>query len=161
MAVAREVFSLMQQQPTATSTSTPASSLLYQGLLTDILTSWNTLIGHFWPPQDNRMVKRLLGLFVVGASISHEVAGAPQCVASNASGIDLAWYAPNATAVNDLGKVVNGTGVYGFIFNSSVTPATSGYGTYNWCNMPHVRPQEYVVPSREFKLEYVEVVRTF
>lgn len=158
MAAAREVSSVMLQQ-TSHNVSTSLLSGYCQGLLTDLLTSWNTFIGHFWPPQDNRMVKRLLDLFLVG-SISKEVAGAAQCAASNAnaSQIDLGWHAPNATIINDLSSVINGTGVYGFIFNSSLTPATSGYSTYNWCNMPHVRPQEYVVPPSEFKLEYVEVV---
>ncbi|KEF58578.1 uncharacterized protein A1O9_06504 [Exophiala aquamarina CBS 119918] len=103
------------------------------------------------------MAKRLLDVVLVGA-VSKGVAGASQCAASTGSQIDLGWHAPNASAINDLGSVVNGTGVYGFIFNSSLTPATSGYSTYNWCNMPHVRPQEYVVPPSELKLEYVEVI---
>ena len=70
---------------------------------------------------------------------------------------DLGWYAPNATAVTNLSQVINGTGAFGFIFSTSQTPA-SGYGTYNWCNMPHVRPEEYVVPSSDYKLQYVEVI---
>ena len=70
---------------------------------------------------------------------------------------DLNWYAPNATAVTDLSQVINGTGTFGFIFNTSHTP-DSEYGTYNWCNMPHVRPQEYIVPSSDYKLQYVEVI---
>lgn len=72
--------------------------------------------------------------------------------------IALNWHAPNTTAVNNLSTVVNGSGVYGFVFNSSSTPAAQPYGTYNWCNMPHVRTQEYVKPSDEYKLKYVEVV---
>ncbi|KAG9789854.1 hypothetical protein ABEF93_005869 [Exophiala dermatitidis] len=72
--------------------------------------------------------------------------------------VDLSWHAPNKTNINDLSQVVNGTGIYGFIFNTSTTPATSGYSTYNWCNMPHVRKQEYVVPPKEYKLEYVELI---
>lgn len=102
------------------------------------------------------MVKRILDLFLVGSTLSKGIAA--QCAPANNSQIDLSWHAPNATHVNDLKSVINGTGIYGFIFNSSVTPATSGYNTYNWCNMPHVRRQEYVVPPSEFKLEYVEVV---
>lgn len=71
--------------------------------------------------------------------------------------VDLGWYAPNATEINDLTKVIGGQGVYGFIYNSSATPA-SEYGTYNWCNMPHVRATEYKTPASEYKLQYVEVV---
>lgn len=152
MATEREVSSVMRQTSQAVSKSTPPQ---IQGLLTDFLTSFNTVIGHFWPPQDNKMVKRLLDLFLVG-STARQVAS--QCPSANASQIDLGWHAPNATDINDLSSVINGTGVYGFIFNSSLTPATSVYSTYNWCNMPHVRRQEYVVPPSDFKLEYVEVV---
>ncbi|KAH7407198.1 histidine phosphatase superfamily [Cadophora sp. MPI-SDFR-AT-0126] len=72
--------------------------------------------------------------------------------------VDLGWYAPTATAINDLTKVIGGDGVYGFIYNSSTTPA-SEYGTYNWCNMPHVRATEYKKPSSEYKLQYVEVIQ--
>jgi hypothetical protein len=71
--------------------------------------------------------------------------------------VDLSWHAPNATAINDLSQVIAGSGVYGFIYNSSTTP-TDAYGTYNWCNMPHVRATEYKKPSSEYKLQYVEVV---
>lgn len=74
-----------------------------------------------------------------------------------ASTIDLSWYAPNATSINDLSQVISGTGVYGFIYNSSATPAEE-YGIYNSCNMPHVRATEYKKPSSEYKLQYVEVV---
>ncbi len=71
--------------------------------------------------------------------------------------VDLGWHAPNATEINDLTKVIAGEGVYGFIYNSSTTPADL-YGSYNWCNMPHVRATEYKKPPSEYKLQYVEVV---
>jgi hypothetical protein len=75
----------------------------------------------------------------------------------NAATVSLSWHAPNASAINDLSQVIGGYGVYGFIYNSSVTP-TDQYGVYNWCNMPHVRATEYKKPSSEYKLQYVEVV---
>jgi len=56
-----------------------------------------------------------------------------------------------------LSKVIAGSGVYGFIYNSSDVPAKA-YGTYNWCNMPHVRATEYKKAPSEYKLQYVEVV---
>lgn len=73
--------------------------------------------------------------------------------------VDLAWYPPSQTLVNNLTNVVSGstTGVYGFIYDSSHTPDEI-YGTYNWCNMPHVRASEYKVPSDEYELVYVELV---
>jgi acid phosphatase len=50
-------------------------------------------------------------------------------------------YPPTLSNLNNLTFVLNGSGVPG-IFNSSVTPEKE-YGIYNWCNMPHVRTQEY------------------
>jgi hypothetical protein len=76
---------------------------------------------------------------------------------AKAQSVNLNWYPPNATAINNLTQVVNGDGVYGFIYNNSNTPANE-YGTYNWCNMPHVRSTEYPIVSDEYKLQYVEVV---
>ncbi|KPM41352.1 hypothetical protein AK830_g5179 [Neonectria ditissima] len=72
--------------------------------------------------------------------------------------VDLAWYPPSKTQINSLASAVEGKGIYGYIFNSSVTP-NHKYGTYNWCNMPHVRKTEYVKPSADFDLEYVEVIQ--
>ncbi|KAI9686576.1 MAG: hypothetical protein M1822_003587 [Bathelium mastoideum] len=77
---------------------------------------------------------------------------------SGSNSIDLSWHAPNTTQINDLTTVINGTGVYGFIFNSSTDAAGTPYGTYNWCNMPHVRPREYPKVDSSYKLEYVEVI---
>jgi hypothetical protein len=71
--------------------------------------------------------------------------------------VDLSWHAPASTQINNLTSVLSSTGVYGFIYNSSQTP-DSEYGTYNWCNMPHVRKTEYVTASSEYELAYVEVV---
>ncbi|RWA03753.1 hypothetical protein EKO27_g11352, partial [Xylaria grammica] len=70
---------------------------------------------------------------------------------SAAVDVDLAWYPPRNTSVNDLAAALRGPGVYGFIFNSSRTPDDE-YGVYNWCNMPHVRGREYVRAAEEFEL---------
>lgn len=74
-----------------------------------------------------------------------------------AAEVDIKWYAPSKNQVNDLDTIPSATGVYGFIFNSSKTP-DDDYGLYNWCNMPHVRRTEYVRPSAEFELKYVELI---
>ncbi|PGH13163.1 hypothetical protein AJ80_06408 [Polytolypa hystricis UAMH7299] len=71
--------------------------------------------------------------------------------------VDVSWHAPSATEINDLDRVLNGTGVYGFIFDSSKNP-NKDYGQYNWCNMPHVRKREYPRASKEYELQYVEVI---
>jgi hypothetical protein len=78
--------------------------------------------------------------------------------AHTSGGIDIGWYPPNISAINDLNVVINGEGVYGFVYNTSTTPADIPYSTYNWCNMPHVRAAEYVIPPPQYQLQYVEVV---
>jgi hypothetical protein len=72
--------------------------------------------------------------------------------------VDLKWYAPKKTWINDLSQVLNGTDTHGFVFNSSVLPTGTPYSSYNWCNMPHIRATEYPKAKAGFKLEYVEVV---
>lgn len=84
---------------------------------------------------------------------SHGGNGSVLCEA--ATNISLSWYAPAKTQINDLSNVINGTGIYGFIFNSSVGPLN----TYNWCNMPHVNKKTYPkVTDNTYKLEYVEII---
>nr|XP_023907927.1 uncharacterized protein LOC112019643 [Quercus suber] len=68
--------------------------------------------------------------------------------------VDLDWHAPLQSQINNLQTVINGTGVYGFIFNSSQAPLD----TYDWCNMPHTNPATYTRPDNSYKLEYVEVI---
>ena len=72
--------------------------------------------------------------------------------------VDLSWHAPKASNINNLSTAINSTGVYGFIFNSSTLPQGTPYGTYDWCNMPHVRPQEYKKANGSFQLQYVELI---
>lgn len=73
--------------------------------------------------------------------------------------ISPGWHPPNATNTNNLTFAVSGPGANGFIYDSSST-ADSDYGVYNYCNMPHVRAREYVVPDQDvYELEYVEVIQ--
>ncbi|KAK5938189.1 hypothetical protein PMZ80_009778 [Knufia obscura] len=60
--------------------------------------------------------------------------------------------------INDLDRVLYGGDIYGYIFNSSTTPPGIPYQTYNWCNMPHARRQEYTTPPSVYSLKYVEVI---
>ncbi|KAF1841638.1 cytochrome P450 [Cucurbitaria berberidis CBS 394.84] len=78
-------------------------------------------------------------------------------VAANGT-VDLGWHAPKKSWINDLGQVLNGTGTNGFVFGGSELPKGVKYGTYNWCNMPHVRKEEYPVAAKEYDLVYVEVI---
>lgn len=96
---------------------------------------------------------------LTGSSGSSSSSSGGGVMANGTSGVDLGWYAPSQTLVNNLTNVVSSTtaGVYGFIYNSSVTPDEE-YGAYNWCNMPHARKTEYVVPDKEYELVYVELV---
>ncbi|KAH6620277.1 histidine acid phosphatase-like protein [Boeremia exigua] len=77
--------------------------------------------------------------------------------AQNAS-VDVGWHAPRKSWINDLDQVLNGTGTHGLVFNSSQLPDGTAYGAYNWCNMPHVRVQEYPRVGEGFELKYVEVI---
>ncbi|KAM0689611.1 hypothetical protein Q7P36_010482 [Cladosporium allicinum] len=68
---------------------------------------------------------------------------------------DLDWHAPAKSQINSLSSAINGTGTYGFIFNTSQGPLD----THNYCNMPHVNPKSYPqVKDSSYKLEYVEVI---
>ncbi|CAK9781535.1 unnamed protein product [Cutaneotrichosporon oleaginosum] len=84
------------------------------------------------------------------------------CVASAAAQTPWAantakHYPPSPDTWANLTWALTGPGAPG-IYNSSHTP-DSQYGMYNWCNMPHVRAQEYVVPGDEYELVYVEAVQ--
>nr|OQO22335.1 hypothetical protein B0A51_08423 [Rachicladosporium sp. CCFEE 5018] len=79
--------------------------------------------------------------------------GSNSTCSGNAS-VDLSWHAPAQTNVNSLSSAINGTGTYGFIFNSSQGPLN----TYNWCNMPHVNKETYPRANSSYKLQYVEVI---
>ncbi|KAK6418475.1 hypothetical protein LTR95_017186 [Oleoguttula sp. CCFEE 5521] len=68
--------------------------------------------------------------------------------------VDLSWHAPAQANVNSLSSAINGTGIYGFIFNTSQGPLN----TYNWCNMPHVNKETYPRANSSYKLQYVEVI---
>lgn len=69
--------------------------------------------------------------------------------------VSLEWYPPPRTDINDLAKVINGEGIYGFIFDSSDGPRNE----YNFCNMPRVNPETYPKADPEYLLEYVEVIQ--
>lgn len=101
-------------------------------------------------------------LFPFFPSLSKEQTSLSSLTASSqktSNNIDLNWYPPSNTLVNSLSSAVNSSGTYGFIFNSSDTPSSVPFSTYNWCSMPHVRPQEYIQPPTDrFKLEYVELI---
>lgn len=139
------------------SPSSPTNSeSIWSGLLTDLLTSFNIFFAQLY---ENNMVIRLRDALFFGSVASHVAAAQPNCTAST-SPVDLSWHAPNASDINNLSTVINGTGIHGFIFNTSATPAGTAYGTYNWCSMPHVRRTEYVVPPQDYDLVYVELVTT-
>ena len=77
----------------------------------------------------------------------------------NNSSIDGLWYPPISNPINDLDTVINGSGVYGFVFNGSYAPVSNSYyGGYDYCNMPHVNKVQYFKSSDNYTLEYVEVV---
>ncbi|KAI2626892.1 histidine phosphatase superfamily [Xylaria nigripes] len=68
--------------------------------------------------------------------------------------VDLAWYPPRDTSINDLDKALRGPGVGGITFGDG-----DGDGEYNWCDMPRVRKRDYVIAPAEFELIYVELIQ--
>lgn len=68
------------------------------------------------------------------------------------------WNPPNKTQINDLGTVINGTDIFGFIFSDAYSPHNNDNDAINWCNMPHVNSETYPLPPTGYTLEYVEVV---
>ena len=77
----------------------------------------------------------------------------------NNSSLAGLWYPPKDTQINNLNDVIDGEGVYGFIFNDSAAPAGNDYyGGYDYCNMPHVKKENYQEVTEGYTLEYVEVV---
>ena len=85
-------------------------------------------------------------------SLSAAQSGYGSCKAN--TDVSLKWHPPAKTDINDLATVINGTGVYGFIFNTSQGPPN----TYDWCNMPHTNPTTYPTADSSYKLEYVEII---
>lgn len=71
--------------------------------------------------------------------------------------VDNSWHPPDSSAINNFDSNLQSEGVFGFIFNASLTP-DERYGQYNYCNMPHVRRTEYIVAPTEYELVYVEIV---
>ena len=43
--------------------------------------------------------------------------------------VDFSWHAPIASSINSLSSAINGTGTYGFVFNSSTLPEGIPYGS--------------------------------
>ena len=82
-------------------------------------------------------------------------------VQQNSPSFNGSWYPPSNSQINDLGAVINGTDVFGFIFSdASISPSNASDALQNWCNMPHVNSDTYLVPETDYTLEYVEVVRS-
>lgn len=67
-------------------------------------------------------------------------------------------YPPIQNVFSDLKLVFNANlQTNNGFYNGSYVPLKD-YGAYNFCNMPHVRKLEYIVPESGFKLQYVEVI---
>ena len=75
------------------------------------------------------------------------------------------WDAPANTDINDHARAMDGTGpmarkvVPWTGAGASEQPQGWEYGDYNYCNMPHVRAEEYVKNGDEFELLFVEVIQ--
>ena len=123
-----------------------------------------------------------LALIVPLMTLMHFVSLVQSSGSFTSTSAQVVQYPPTSSNLNDLNFVLNGAGAPG-IFDSSITPEKE-YGIYNWCNMPHVRTQEYMcvyfnifqyyrenncwnffflvfhirVPHKSYTLQYVEVI---
>lgn len=80
------------------------------------------------------------------------------CLASALEARIPTHYPPVSNQFSDLDLVFNeDLETNGGIYNGSYVPKEE-YGVYNFCNMPHVRKEEYLVPESGFELQYVEVI---
>jgi len=84
-------------------------------------------------------------------------------LASQAS--NSAWRSPLDTDINDHARAMDGTGpkakrvVPWTDAGASKLPPGWEYGDYNYCNMPHVRANEYVKKGDDFELVFVEAIQ--
>ncbi|KAF2022222.1 phosphoglycerate mutase-like protein [Aaosphaeria arxii CBS 175.79] len=101
---------------------------------------------------------RSVSCAVFGAAVVSTAAGAAIESHGGEVKVDLNWHAPKKTWVNDLSRVIGDRGTNGFYFGGSNLPPKTKYGKYNWCNMPHVRKQEYPKAKKDYELQYVEVI---
>ncbi len=73
----------------------------------------------------------ILPLFVLAIATSEA-----QSTNGTATNVSLSWYAPDASQINNVKSIINGTGVYGFAFNGSqVASSNTYYGGYNWYSL--------------------------
>lgn len=101
---------------------------------------------------------KLLALLGAGELSPSKMAGPKLARLTSVRDVDTSWFAPAKGQVNSLKTALLSKAVHGFMYNSSNTLG-DGFEVLNWCNMPHVRPLEYVRADQEFELQYVELVR--
>ena len=131
----------------------PSYKLIFLSILL-MITAQTILLAIMKSPQPAASLFGRLAALVKAQSGYVSVASG-RCNATDTT-IDLSWHAPAQTEINNLTTVINGTGIYGFVFNSSQHPPR----TYDWCNMPHVNLQTYPkVNDSSYKLQYVEVIQ--
>ncbi|KAK9377825.1 histidine phosphatase superfamily [Lipomyces chichibuensis] len=69
----------------------------------------------------------------------------------------IVHYSPTNTSIGDLEAVFNpATGTNGGYYSGSFVP-DDDYGAYDYCNMPHTRAREYMIPGG-YNLQYVELI---
>ncbi|KAK7920104.1 hypothetical protein PG985_008126 [Apiospora marii] len=141
----------------------PAKLLLFLGIAFFVYLKWSSSS----PNSSSAMLNPAATSLLVSTGAA----------AAAGMGVDLNWHPPAATQLNNLTSALQGSGTYGFIFNTSQTP-DARYGQYNWCNMPHARRTEYthgggmpLVPQQpkddeplrarleDYELRYVEVIQ--
>lgn len=104
-----------------------------------------------------RLIALCAVLIVVYIILTYGFSASIQPLPTTATnGIDIGWYPPSDSWITDLDKVINGEGTFGFRYGG-FDPEIPGQ--YSYCDMEHVRPASYILPSKdEYELKYVEVV---
>ncbi|KAK9432676.1 histidine phosphatase superfamily [Lipomyces doorenjongii] len=85
------------------------------------------------------------------------LASIPLTAAAATSFGTIVHYSPTKSSIGELEAVFNATtGTNGGYYSASVVP-DDVYGAYDYCNMPHARAREYVIPGG-YDLQYVELI---
>lgn len=107
------------------------------------------------------LVQAASGATIPASSATSATTAAASSATSNATYTykGIPHYPPSLVSSNDLTQVFNASaGTNGGFYNSS-SVSDELYGSYNYCNMPHVRSKEYPDPRAEgYNLQYVELI---
>lgn len=86
-----------------------------------------TLASYYYVSRTTFFLDLATGLFSSSPLSFTIISGGAKTDSINMT-VDLSWHAPISSSINNLTLAINGTGTYGFIFNSSTLPDGVPYG---------------------------------